>query len=373
MSTSPNNDAAFNIFFKAWSTDYHPWLAVAIALFGLCITSAVAFGQSCPTGGALAPTNSGTQRSLRSYGLASVVDGIDYPDWFADPKIFLADRDYLVRQFNRREWLEFRDRLNSAAEPAITTRDGRVLRLQPLLDMLAAVGAALDPNASQVNSGNRRVGVTIKPRDGYKEDTPSGEETAGNPEIEIIDKEMRWYRQRKYAIPPTMLDSGSTWIATSQYGGMYRIALKSPSQITITPIAPNNNDSFFADQAPSPDEIAMGALVGQPTGAWTAFANDQDHPNVETSRCGAVLVVRLYYSVPPPPSSSVFLRQSITRLNFGDDPPSMTAIYDFWFNTAPEKLVRYTLASEAQSATQKPQQNERYSVHESEPTPHVDH
>lgn len=128
------------------------------------------------------------QLSLKPLSAKNVVSGIDYPEWFGDPRISASDRNYLVSEFNRREWLIFNDMLASASEPAIRTKDGRILRLQPLLDVLASVGAALSPS---------------RPRSRVQ-DTPSAEETPGNPEVETIDKELRWYRQKKYRIPPTI-------------------------------------------------------------------------------------------------------------------------------------------------------------------------
>jgi hypothetical protein len=143
------------------------------------------------------------QNPLQAFGLPNVVPGIEYPEWFSDPKISAEDRKYLVTRFNAREWLSYYDMLQKESEPQIRTKDGCTLRLQPLLDALAAVGGALNPEASQVRTGNKRRGVVITPRDGYEQDTPSGEETSGNPSIDTIDKELRWYR-RKYSIPPTL-------------------------------------------------------------------------------------------------------------------------------------------------------------------------
>jgi hypothetical protein len=118
----------------------------------------------------------------------NVVSGIDYPEWFGDPKISVSDRNYLVAEFNRREWLIFNDMLATASGPVIRTRDGRILQLQPMLDVLASVGAALNPS-----SGHSHV-----------QDTPSAAETPANPQVETIDKELRWYRQKKYRIAPTI-------------------------------------------------------------------------------------------------------------------------------------------------------------------------
>lgn len=141
--------------------------------------------------------------SLSAFGVWNVVPGIEYPDWFGDSRISASDREYLVARFNQREWLQFNDLLETESEPQITMKDGRVLRLQPFLDMLSAFGAALNPDASQVG-GNARAGVQIKPRDGFEQDQPSAEETRGDPEIDLIDKELRWFRQKKYQVPPTI-------------------------------------------------------------------------------------------------------------------------------------------------------------------------
>ena|SRR5579859_1015235 len=141
---------------------------------------------------------------LSQYGMRNAVDGIDYPDWFGARQISASDREYLVSRFNQREWLRFTDMLQQEGEMGVKTKDGRVFRLQPLLDALAAVAGALNPESSQVNSGDKTKGVRIKPRQGHDQDTPSTEEISGNTEIETIDKELRWYRQKKYHIPPSI-------------------------------------------------------------------------------------------------------------------------------------------------------------------------
>jgi hypothetical protein len=150
-----------------------------------------------------------TSQVLQQMGTPKIVSGIDYPEWFASKKIPASERQHLVELYNYREWLLFRDMLDQAAEPQITTKDGRTLRLQPLLDALTAVGGATNPESSQVNSGNSRSGVVIKPRDGYQQDTPSGEETPTNVDVETIDKYLRWVRQKQYAIPPTIGSTGN--------------------------------------------------------------------------------------------------------------------------------------------------------------------
>src|SRR5882672_6216068 len=109
---------------------------------------------------------------------------VQYPDWFSNPKITPDDRQRLMALYNLREWMAYMDSLNLASEPQIRTSDGRVLRLQPFLDVLFAVAGVSNPAASQVKSGNVREGVVIKQRAGREMDTPSAEETPNNSDIE---------------------------------------------------------------------------------------------------------------------------------------------------------------------------------------------
>jgi hypothetical protein len=157
---------------------------------------------------------------LGQFGMRNLVDGIDYPDWFGARKISVSDREYLVSRFNRREWLRFTGMLQQESEMQIKTKDGRVFRLQPLLDALAAVAGALNPESSQVSSGDKKHGIYIQPREGFEQDTPSAEETSGKTEIETIDKELRWYRQRKYHIPPSISEGqpGVIHVIAGTYG-----------------------------------------------------------------------------------------------------------------------------------------------------------
>jgi len=140
---------------------------------------------------------------LNQYGLKNVIAGIDYPDWFGDQRISVGDREYLVGLFNEREWIRFQDALEAAAEPHITTKSGQTVNLQPLLDTLIALGAAVSPDNSAV-AVDAKGRLRIKPREEKELDTPSSAESSGNYDIDLIDKELRWFRQKKYQIPPTI-------------------------------------------------------------------------------------------------------------------------------------------------------------------------
>jgi len=179
---------------------------------------------------------------------------VQYPDWFSNPKITPDDRQRLMALYNLREWMAYMDSLNLASEPQIRTSDGRVLRLQPFLDVLFAVAGVSNPAASQVKSGNVREGVVIKQRAGREMDTPSAEETPNNSDIETINKEIRWYRQKKYQIPPTINAAPST----DEY------------------IDPNDNDAMdqlgFMMQGPQYFET-------RPAGSWERFK--QRHPDYD--------------------------------------------------------------------------------------------
>jgi len=143
------------------------------------------------------------------------------------------------------------------------------------------------------------------------------------------------------------------WTATSQYGGVYKIRVQSSASppFEIVDGKPADQDSVAVDNAPSPDEIALGALTGQPVRAWTAFANDQAHPQMESKLCPPLLVARTFYSIAPPAGApGVYIRQMITTFNFGEDPPVMTETYDFWPPSRPEKMVRFSLSPESRIA-----------------------
>jgi hypothetical protein len=140
---------------------------------------------------------------LSQYGLKNVVTGINYPNWFGDSTISATDREYLVGLFNEREWIRFQDSLSVATDPHITLSNGQTVNLQPIIEALEAVGSALTADSSEVEH-DKRGRLRLKPREGQEMDTPAEAESSGNADIDIIDKELRWYRQRKYRIPPTI-------------------------------------------------------------------------------------------------------------------------------------------------------------------------
>jgi len=144
------------------------------------------------------------------------------------------------------------------------------------------------------------------------------------------------------------------WTANSQYGGVYKIKVQSSANppFEIVDGKPAAQDSVAVDNAPSPNEIALGALTGQPVAAWAEFANDQDHPRTDSKFCPPFLVARTAYSVAPPAGAvGMYIRQMTTAFNFAEDPPVMTETYDFWPLSRPSKVVRFSLTPESGLAT----------------------
>jgi hypothetical protein len=126
---------------------------------------------------------------LSSYNLPNYVAGINYPDWFGNPALPSDVRNDLVTLFNREEWLLLSNQVNEASTS----------KLQPLLDALAALGSATNPDASLTSGASKNA--LVKNRD-RTQDTPAENQTFDD-EIKTIKAEIRYIR-RKYSIPPSI-------------------------------------------------------------------------------------------------------------------------------------------------------------------------
>jgi hypothetical protein len=161
----------------------------------------------------------------------------------------------------------FIDQLNEASDP---------YNLQTIGDLLSALAGAINPDSSQLG-GNRDVGVQIKPRDGFEQDQPSDAETSGNPSVDVIDKELRYYRN-KYNILPSLSPD------TSYRQTVIRPAPQESGQ--LTPAEVNKLLAPAAKKAAKPPEPSKTAvqnsakLLNECRGKWL----ERPHSAIPLSR-----------------------------------------------------------------------------------------
>ena len=144
-------------------------------------------------------------------------------------------------------------------------------------------------------------------------------------------------------ISAKLSEAAGTWVSRTPAGSVAVIEIDSKPTIKVIEHHAEREDMFLVDQVPSPEEIALGGLVGQSVQAWTAFANDHSHAQEEVAVCSSSIIERSFYSVAPPSGDSLFVKQTVSTWSLWSDPPVVTTTTDFWPESHPRMVSRATL------------------------------